>query len=165
MRSEGSKQRRVDVAVVDRGGTQEALIEFKAFRTYEVDTPARARTKMSKVRKDIEKSLDESGMVSKTFAIVLLSHGFTPVPSIMKARRGFPVIKDFTKVVQFEPPHESTARRERANALVERWLSRVGEVHRGTLDAGTEFDTHITVDYLIAGPVPEEWWTNPIESD
>ncbi|MDX3538953.1 hypothetical protein PV721_32375 [Streptomyces sp. MB09-01] len=154
--------RRVDLAVVkrsarysrrDKAMDTRGVVEFKSARTFKAQSASGLSTVYKQVTDDIAKCVTWIGlMVEPIFAVVLLPHGEI-VDDEMTADH---VTKDYWEMWKAGQPVRSDAVREQAAAGVADRLAPLGPVRRGVIDGGVEFGTHVTVPYVILGPVSND---------
>lgn len=148
--------RRLDLAVVERPCRRSRYVpdvrgvaEFKAVRTVDAQTEGELNKIYKLVQIDILKCVAAGGMVlAAIHAVVLLPH-----VKIVNARKAAEhVTKDFSKFVRISSRESDAARDEVASKVAER-LEPLGLVRTGLIDGGTEYGMHVTMPYVILGPV------------
>ncbi|MFC8946409.1 hypothetical protein [Streptomyces rochei] len=155
-------RRSVDLAVVEKPRRRSrrvpqphGVVEFKAFYAHDAREPHQFNHIDRQVREDVEKSLTwEWAIMGEVFAVVLLPElrvvNERRIPhQIMRKIEDNVVTYDFlrsTGVVPDGRPVQEVSSR----------LALLGPVSHGVIDAGTEDGVHVTVPYVILGPVPVE---------
>ncbi|MGW7468613.1 hypothetical protein ACWGJT_29120 [Streptomyces xantholiticus] len=152
--------RRLDLAVVERWGRHSrrcappvhGVAEFKAVRTSHAQTTGELTRVYKLVTGDIIKCVSAGGLVLRAIhAVVLLPHAQVARRTVAEH-----VIKDGLKLMWTGSPCQADAVRENAVAGVAARLARIGPVRTGMIDGGEALGMHVTLPYVILGPVAFE---------
>lgn len=158
-------KRSVDLAVVEKPIRRSpqipqphGVVEFKAFYAHDAHKPHQFKHIDRQVRDDVEKSSAWWSSMGEVFAVVLLPElrvvNKRHVPhQIMRKIEDkvvrYDLLRDLGMVPDGKPVQEVSSR-----------LALLGPVSHGVIDAGTESGVHVTVPYVILGPVPVETFEN-----
>ncbi|MDQ0945893.1 hypothetical protein [Streptomyces sp. V1I1] len=164
MYTEGSggepSARKVDLAVVERPRRRsryaelpQGVIEFKAVHSYEAHAQGHLNQIEKLVKVDVLKSMTwDSCVPGDVYAVVLLPH----MNIVNERKLADHVMKGSDKIRLNDLLRQAGRVSDTAVQGVALRLAPLGPVRDGALDGGTEYGVHVTVSFVILGPVPIE---------
>ncbi|MGW0543313.1 hypothetical protein ACWD0D_23765 [Streptomyces griseoincarnatus] len=125
------------------------MAEFKAVRTSHAQTIGEVNSVYKQVTKDIIKCVSAGGLVLNAIhSVVLLPHA-----QIARSMVAEHVIKGGWKLMLTGQRFQADAARSRAVYGVVDRLAPLGPVRTGMIDGGEALGMHVTLPYVILGPV------------
>ncbi|MGW7076921.1 hypothetical protein [Streptomyces sp. NPDC054866] len=152
--------RKVDLALVERPRRRpryvqppKAVVEFKAVHSYAAYTKGHLNRIERLVRADVLKSVSWEGCIlGDVYAVLLLPH----VTVLHERKLAAHVMKGHAEIDWRCWLQQVDGLRYPAIDGITARLAPLGPVREGLIDGGTEYGCHVTVPYLILGPVGVE---------